>query len=107
MGTAKDRASVPFALGERNIPESLGQMVNPSISALTGKGRSLRAETQTSKATISFDKVQFLNLSHYSIDQAFIWDKSAKKKKTKQTNKQQKENKTKKPSTVLTYMALA
>lgn len=72
MGTAKDRASVPFALRERNVPESLGKMVKPSISALIGEGHSLRAETLTTKATISFDKVQFLNLSHHSLDQAFI-----------------------------------
>lgn len=74
MGTAKDRVSVPFALGERNVPESSRQMVKPNISALTGEGHSLRAETQTSKAIMSFDKVQYLNLSRHSIDQAFIWD---------------------------------
>jgi len=72
MGTAKDRASVPFALGKRNVPESLGQMVKPSISALTGDNHSLRAETQTSKGIIIFEKVHFLTLSLHSIDQTFI-----------------------------------
>lgn len=86
MGTAKDRVSVSFALGERNVPESFEQLVKSRISAVSGQGHSLRPETQTSEATTSFDKFQFLNLSHHSIDQAISWDKSAKKQPNKRVN---------------------
>lgn len=76
IGTAKDRAFVPFAQGQRNVPKSWGQMVKKQHFSSNRGGTFTRS--WNSNATISLDKVQFLNLSHHGVDQAFTWDNAAK-----------------------------